>query len=80
MANGDLGVQTGGGGETSINLQVNIINQTDSKVQVSEKDTPDGKQLEVLILGAVANGIAQGKLDGPAQARWNVGFRGRATT
>jgi tape measure domain-containing protein len=61
MPNGDLGVQTAGGGT---NVIVNIINNSGAEVRQEETETAGGgKQIDVIIGDMVNSHIASGKAD-----------------
>ena len=80
MSNGDLGVQSAGGGSGQ-SVVVNIINQAGANVQASESTGPDSsRQIQVLILSTVAEGVATGKLDKTFNSRYGLRFVGRQTT
>jgi lambda family phage tail tape measure protein len=69
-ADGSLGVQASGGG----GVTVNVINQNGSQVDVKQRQTGDGIQLDVIVRqleGAMADNIAHGT--GPI----NEAFQGR---
>jgi tape measure domain-containing protein len=61
MPNGNLGVQTAGGGA---NVIVNIINNSGAEVQQEETETADGvRQIDIKIGDAINNHITSGKAD-----------------
>jgi tape measure domain-containing protein len=74
MANGDLGVESSGGGSRVV---VNIINNTGEPVTREESETGDGgRQLDIIIGEVVGAQIAQGRHDGAFEARFE-GLRKR---
>ena len=70
MPNGDLGVQTAGGGAQVI---VNVINNSSADVQKEEYENADGsKQIDVIIGEMVNRHIASGKADRALSGRYNL--------
>jgi tape measure domain-containing protein len=70
MANGDLGVESGGGGAVVV---VNVINN--SRVDTRTEETVDSrgnKQIDVIIGDMVNSHIASGKADRVLSARYNM--------
>ena len=68
LPGGELGVKGGGGGAVT----VNIYNNSDATVRQEEKNTPDGKQLDIFIESVVKSQMASGKYDGVAGARYGL--------
>jgi len=70
MPNGDLGVQTAGGGTQVV---VNIINNSGKEVQQEETTDADGnKQYDVIIGGLMNQHITSGKADRAMGARFGL--------
>jgi tape measure domain-containing protein len=70
MPNGDLGVQTGGGGASVI---INIINNSGAEVRQEETETAGGgKQIDVIIGDMVNSHIASGKADRVMGGRYGL--------
>jgi tape measure domain-containing protein len=70
MPNGDLGVQTAGGGAQ---VTVNIINNTGAEVRQEEsEDGMGGKQIDVIIGAAIDRHLGSGKADRALGARYGL--------
>jgi len=70
MPNGDLGVQTAGGGAQ---VTVNIINNSGAKVRQEEReDGAGGREIDVIIGEAVNRHIASGKADRVLSGRYSL--------
>lgn len=72
---GDLGVKSVGGGTV---VNVNVVNQSSSNVEVTEQDTFSGKDIEVLVKNTVRTGINDGSFDKPLTNRLDTQVRGTA--
>lgn len=77
-ANGKLGVTNYGGvGNVSIDIPVQIINNTTSEVTAEREENADGSmQLQIYINKAMSQGIAKGGVDTAMAARYASRFRG----
>jgi hypothetical protein len=75
MANGNLGVESAGGGPSVV---VNIVNNSGTdEVETKEKtDAWGNKQIDVIIGQLVDRHIASGKADRAMASRYNVKVRG----
>lgn len=73
---GNLGVETSGLGS---NVTVNVINQADnSKAVTKETKGPNGeREIEVLILSTVQNGLAKGSFDRTMGTKYGLTPKGR---
>lgn len=72
---GDLGVQMASGG-AGASVEVNIINQAGADVETRERDTPDGKVIDVMVRKAVKKGFSEGQFDSDMRGRYGVRVRG----
>lgn len=77
-----LPLQRGSGGNLGVAatvtpVTVNIINQSSSEVQQSERTGPNGeKSLDILIVGKVKDAFISGQLDGTMKSAYNLQRRG----
>lgn len=69
-SSGNLGVEASGSSGSHVSIK--IINNTGAEVSTSEKETPDGKEIEVLIGSIVNNGLSSGKFDKAMNSRFNT--------
>jgi len=76
-SSGELGVKTTGSGGS--NVVVNIINNSNAQVETSEKETPDGKEIEVVISTVVKQGLANGNYDDQMSSRYGTNVKGIAS-
>lgn len=68
MPNGDLGIQTKGGGS---NVVVNIINYSGADVRQEESEGADGsREIEIIIGDLVGSQIARGRYDTAFESRF----------
>jgi lambda family phage tail tape measure protein len=75
MANGDLGVETGGSGGTAVT--VNIINNSGAQVSKEEQSDQYGnKQIDVIIGKMIDSHLASGRADKALAARYDVKVKG----
>jgi hypothetical protein len=75
-ADGKLGVQSSGGGGSSV--EVNVYNQSESKVSVQEDRGPNGEQMiNIMVEKAVENAISSGRLDSTLSTVYGLNRRGR---
>lgn len=73
MSNGNLGVESsGGGGE----VNVNIVNASGEKVGVERKSNGSGSDITVTIGNVIAKGILDGTFDKQLKARYGTSRRG----
>lgn len=73
MAGGNLGVASSAGGGSNVN--VNIINNTDSKITTRETNTSSGKQVEVTI-NAFKQEVQRGGMDDIFEKTFGIKRRG----
>jgi hypothetical protein len=75
MANGDLGVESGGSGGTSV--VVNIINNSGAEVSREEQSDQYGnKQIDVIIGRMIDSHISSGRADKALSSRYDVKVKG----
>lgn len=68
---GDLGVKATGG-----NVHVNVVNNTNSQVDVSSSERGGDRVIDIMIQQKVAEGFSSGKFDRLFQTRYGVRARG----
>jgi len=74
MPNGDLGVQTAGGGAR---VTINVINYSNTEVRKEETESADGsRQIDVIIGQLVNNHITSGKADRAIGGRFGLKVAG----
>jgi lambda family phage tail tape measure protein len=73
MSNGNLGVESSGGG----NVNINIINGSGEKVDVQEKTSPGGTTDITVTIGAIVNKqLVEGSYDRAMKYRYGIGQKG----
>lgn len=76
-SSGNLGVETSGmGGGASVNVSVKVINNTNAEVTTNETQTPDGREIEVIVGQVVNSGISSGRYDKAMKSRYGTQVQG----
>lgn len=70
-SSGNLGVETSGSGG-GVNVIVKITNNTGSDVSTQENDTPEGKEIEIIIGQVVSKQLSTGKFDKSMSGRYGT--------
>ena len=74
-SSGNLGVEATGAGRGSV-VNIKIINNTGADVQTNESQSPDGREIEIIIGQAVNKGIATGNFDKSMNTRYGTKVAG----